>query len=449
MITFQEFMSNLSDIPSFIERALADHASDPMVIAAQIADEYNKQRNRTVLNYAKYLYDMNGQAVIDRTASTNRITSNFFRRLNVQRNTYLLGNGVFFADPATKEKLGTGFDQVMKRVGYNALIHGLTFGLWDKDRLINFKLSEFVPFWNEDTSALSAGIRYWQLTADSPRHVILYEKDGYTEFADDTSKRLRQVSEKHAYKTIINHTDFGGDEIVGFENYTDLPIVPMWGSDTHQSTLIGMRAKIDAYDLIASGFANDLDDCAEIYWLIGNASGMDELDLSEFRDRLKLQHIAKVDRDQTVTPYTQDIPYTARKEFLDMIRANIYEDFGGLDVHTIAAGATNDHIEAAYQPLDEEADDYEYQCTDFIKGILALQGIDDEPVYKRNRISNQTEATQMVLSAAEYLDQETILNKLPFITVDETEEIMKRKSAEELDRMAGFTQAFNEGTDSE
>ena len=163
---------------------------------------------------------------------------------------------------------------------------------------------------------------------------------------------------------------------------------------------------------------------------------MDDDDLQQFRDRLKLTHIGTVDTgDGTkVTPYTQDIPYQARKQYLDDIRSELYEGFGALDVHAVAAGATNDHIDAAYQPMDEEADDFEFQVTTFIKQLLELIGIDDEPLYKRNRISNMTEQTNMILSASEYLDQETVLNKLPFVTVDEVKEILKRRDAEDMDR---------------
>lgn len=434
MITFQEFLEEKDrDINSFIRRALSDHANDPMVQTAIIADEYNHQRNRTVMNYAKWLYDMNGTKVQDTVSSTNRIACNYFRRLNVQRNTYLLGNGVSFADTGTKEKLGSTFDSAVKNIAYKSLIHGVSFGFWNNTKLINFTIHEFIPFWNEETSALSAGIRFWQLSDDKPMNVTVYEADGYTDYIEMDNVFV-QKADKRAYKTIVQHTDFGGDEVVGTENYSDLPIKAMWGSELHQSTLIGLRPNIDAYDLIKSGFANDLDDCAEIYWLISNASGMDEVDMTQFRDRLKLQHIAKVDRDQAVTPYTQEVPSGSRETLLNRIKADIYEDFGALDVHTVAAGATNDHIDAAYQPMDEEADDFEFQVTEFIKQILELIGIEDEPVYKRNRISNQMEQVQMLIMEAPYLDEETIISKLPNITVDEVEAIMKRKSAEELDR---------------
>ena len=46
------------------------------------------------------------------------------------------------------------------------------------------------------------------------------------------------------------------------------------------------------------------------------------------------------------------------------------------------------------------------------------------------------EQTQMVLMAAQYLDDETLLGKLPWLTQEEVAEIMRRKSAEEISRYA-------------
>ena len=68
-------------------------------------------------------------------------------------------------------------------------------------------------------------------------------------------------------------------------------------------------------------------------------------------------------------------------------------------------------------------------------GLRDIMGIDDNPVFTRNRISNQKEQTDMVLSAAEYLDTETILSKLPFVTVDEVSEVLARKDAEMQQQM--------------
>jgi hypothetical protein len=137
-----------------------------------------------------------------------------------------------------------------------------------------------------------------------------------------------------------------------------------------------------------------------------------------------------------VQGYTHEVPHQARQTYLDSLRAGIYEDFGGLDVHTVAAGATNDHIEAAYQPMDEQADDYEYQLIECIQQLLKLAGqAQVQPIFKRNRIANQREMVEMLMLSAEYLDEETIVSKLPFISPDEIQQILERRDAEMQSRL--------------
>lgn len=465
MITYQDYeeAAKVSDESKrdFILNAINRHKGSDEYRIALDAEEYDKQQNSTIMSYIRYMYNALGRKVEDFTASNNKICSNFYHRLNTQRCVYLLGNGVSFTDhkkesiggngqktvvDETKDKLGRKFDTALKKGGYNALKHGVSFGFWNFDHITFYTLLQFVPFWDEETSDLRGGIKFWQISADKPLMAILYEEDGYTRYRmtkEDT--RFVEVEKKRGYMLTKTKTRDGGVESADYSNYDSFPIVPLWGSDLHQSTLVGMKGGIDAYDLVKSGFANDLDDVAQIYWLINGGNGMSEADVAKFRQKLKLNHMAVVDgENSSVTPYTQDIPHTARETFCASIRSQIYEDFGGLDVHTIAAGATNDHIDAAYQPMDEEADDFEYQVTEFIHGILDLIGVEDNPTFKRNRISNQQAQTGMVLSAAEYLDRETILNKLPFITVDEVAEVIARKDAE-MEQQMEMAQALQGG----
>lgn len=455
MYTYQDFEKRNSD-SEFLLNAIHEHKTGEYYKTAVDADLYDRQRNRTINEYVKVLYTLTGAPVEDFTASNSKIASNFFNRLNTQRNSYLLGNGITFKNggDTTKGKLGADFDDKVSQLAYYALIHGIAFGYWNVDHLHVYPVTEFVPLWDEDTGALRAGIRWYQIDDLKPLNITLYEEDGYTKFRKpSTGEDLEMIQPKRSYNLTIAHTDFGGDEVIGEDNYGELPIIPIYGSNLKQSTLIGMQRTIDSFDLIRSGFANDLSDVSQIYWLIENAGGMDDEDLARFRDRLKLQHIAVVDTtdDVKIQPYTNEVPYQSRQAYLNDLRSQLYEDFGGLDVHTISAGSTNDHIDAAYQPVDEEADKYEFQITKFIKQLLHLIGIEDEPLYKRNRISNQTEQTNMVLSAGEYLDEETIIKHLPFITVDEVEEILERKTAEDYERFAGTRRNANneENTDEE
>lgn len=438
MQTYQDFIKAANRI-AFIQNAIGKHRVSDEYKLAVIADEYDRQQNTTVTAALRKIYQANGMETVDFTASNNRIASNFFRRLNTQRAAYSLGNGITF-DTDVKEKLGEKFDTTLFNAGYKALIHGVTFGFWNVDRLHVFPLTEFVPLWDEDDGSLRAGIRYWSLDwSKKPVTAILYEEDGYTKYrtrAGATGLDLVEAEPKRGYRQVIQHTEAGGDEIVGEENYGALPIVPLYGNRQKQSTLVGMRSAIDSFDLIQSGFANDIQDCAQIYWIIGNALGMDDADVQAFMDRMRLNHVVVADTDNSaVTPHTQEIPYNAREAYLNRIKSSIYRDFGAFNPEDIAAGnVTATQINAAYQPMDEEADAFEYQVIEFVQQILALQGLEGTPQFKRNRISNMSEQVNMVIAESPYLDDETILSLLPNITPDMIPEILARRDAQEAVR---------------
>ena len=458
MLTYQDFAeAGDADREGFVLEAIERHKSGRAYRTARMADAYDRQENTTINAYVQKVFDITGSKLVDFTSSNNKIASNFFHRLNTQRTMYSLGQGVSFIDAdeaggrdETKERLGRHFDHDLRTLAYDALIHGVCFGFWNLDRMFVFPLTEFVPLWDECDGTLRAGIRFWRIDSSRPMQAVLYEADGYTRYrsrrdADGSAgERLEAVEGKRPYIERTSYTPADGvEQVIGGENYPALPVVPMWGSKLHQSTLVGMRQAIDSYDLIRSGFANDLTDCAQIYWLVSNAGGMGDKDLQKFLDRLKVNHVALVDSDDggNAQAYTQEIPYAARQAYLQSIRDGIYEDFGALDVHAVAAGATNDHIDAAYQPMDEEASDFEYQVSEFVQQLLALMGIDDAPVFKRTRISNQKEQVDMVMSEAPYLDRETVLRKLPNISPGEVPAIVERLDAEDGERMGTLANA--------
>ena len=455
MLTFQDF-EKADDKAKFVLSAISTYRNSDEYRMAELADEYDAQRNVTIQQTVRKLYTASGAVTEDPTVANNKIACNFFNRLNTQRCMYSLGNGVTFIDPyeaakgavdETKELLGRHFDHVLREAGYHALIHGWSYLFWDLDRVHEFTMREFVPLVDEYDGSLRAGIRFWQLDSTRPMNAVLYEQDGYTTYQTDANGRLVETKPKTAYKVTYVYTEADDDALeVIEENYSSLPIVRMYGSRLKQSTLVGMREAIDSYDLIQSGFANDLSDCAQIFWLVENYGGMDDEDLAEFLEKLKLNHVANVDTASGghVTPYTQEIPHEARKAYLDDIRARIYEDFGGLDVHTVAAGATNDHIDAAYQPLDENAADFEHWVSDAITQLLALQGIEDTPVFKRQRISNQKEQVEMLVQEAAWLDEATILRKLPNLTPDEVVAVMLANEDEDMARMGIVQQEAEE-----
>lgn len=426
------------DLLNFVFNAIAEHKASLLYSEALTAYEYFRKRNVTITKYQKLLYTLSGEAVPDNFSANYKFCNAFFPIFIKQENSFLLGNGVTFNEDSTKEKLGgDAFDKELYVAGENALWGAVSFMFFNLDHIDVFKVTEFAPLIGTEDGALHAGIRFWQIDANHPLRATLYEEDGYTEMiwreGDADGEILRP---KQAYMQIVRQSVADGVEILDGENYPNFPIVPLWANREHQSELTGLREKIDGYDLIQSGFANDLDDASQIYWIINNAGGMDEVDLKKFIDQIKRVKAAVVEEDGAkAEAHTMELPYQARQAGLADLRDSLYRDAMALDTDKITAGnVTATAIESAYENLELKCDGYEYCVTEAINALLALVGVEDAPTYHRRKTTNQPEITNMVLAAAQFLDDETILKHLPFLNIDEIDEILERKDEEEAER---------------
>ncbi len=438
MITYQDFQE-AKNVPEFITSAISAHKSSPAYKIAADAEEYDRQNNVTIMRYEKVLYTLRGDAVVDRYSPNHKICSNFFNRFVTQENQYLLGNGVTLQDDGNKERLGISFDRALQTMGRNALVQGVSFGFWNYDHLETVKLTEFVPLYDEDTGALMAGIRFFQIDSDKPLRATLYEPDGYTEYVRPAGEEMRVQQDKRDYIQISVSSDADGVEIVSGMNYDGFPVIPMFGNEHHQSELVGLRQSIDAYDLIRSGFANDMDG-AHIYWMLKNSGGMDDVDIAKLLERINVLQAAAVDDESDITAHEISIPYESRVAYLEKLEQDMYNDYQALNVVELSAGnKTATEIRAAYQPFDNKADAFEYCVLQFLEALFAIVGIEDEPTFTRNRIASQSDDMQTLLMAAEYLDEDYIVKKVCAILgdPDAAQGIMDRKAGETLNRLMG------------
>lgn len=429
----------------FIISAIADHKATPEYKIAQDAEMYMKTLNPTIMEYKKLLYTITGEAVPDNFSANHKCASSFFKRFVTQENQYLLGNGTSFGEEGTKERLGgEDFDLQLQKAGRAALVGGLSFGFANLDHIEVFKYTEFKPLWDEEDGSLKAGIRYWQVDDTKPLRATLYELDGYTEYIKRKDENMQILKEKRAYQQIVRTSEVDGTEILDGQNYPTFPIVPLWGNPEHQSELVTIRSQIDAYDLIKSGFANDLDDASMIYWTITNAGGMDDVDLAQFLERMKVVKAAVVGDDASgnakAEAHTLDVPYQSREAYLTRLEADMYKDAMALDTTQIAAGqVTATQIEAAYEPLNEKADMFEYCVLEFVHGILDVLGIDDTVTFVRSRMANKAEEINALLAGAEYLSQEYITEKLLTILgdIDRVDEVLAQIADDSMSRLSG------------
>jgi SPP1 family phage portal protein len=421
----------------FVRSLINMRNDDPMYRMAVIADQYDRHLNVTIREYQKMLYTVSGKAIPDNYSANYKMSSRFFNRFVVQEVQYLLGNGISWEDDDTVKKVGKDFDSKVQKCAKDALVMGVAFGFFNLDHLEVFDLKEFIPLYDEENGSLSAGVRYWQINPQKPLRATLYEMDGYTDYIWRNSVG-EVLHEKKPYITKYIMTEADGTMIYDGENYPAFPIVPLWGNPHHQSELIGLREQIDCHDLIKSGYANTVDEASLIYWTIKNAGGMDDVDMAEFLQRIRQLHVATATDEAYAEPHQLEAPYNSREALLDRLRSDLYEDAMALDTKNIAGGvATATQIRAAYEPLNNKADQFAYCVLDFLQGIMAVAGIEDKPTFTPSMIVNKSEEIQTVVQAAPYLPDDYVTRKVLTIfgDIDQAEDILKQMSADELSRI--------------
>lgn len=428
----------------FMVSVIAEHRGSPAYKRAVTANEYYAKKNTTISKYQKFLYTMSGKAVPDHFSANYKTRTMFFRAMVIQQVQYILSNGITFTNASTKERMGRDFDYKMQLAAKRAMIDGVSFVFANYDHVEVFGFADtptapgFAPLYDEETSLLRAGIRYWYSGESGHEilHMTMYAEDGYETYIKDGDE-ITVVEPKRGYIATTRSTGDGVLVETVYSNYPTFPIVPMYANDLHESELEGLRESIDCYDYIKNGLANDIDDTAGIYWTIKNSGGFDDVDMAKFLDRMRVVKAASVGDDGAeIEAHTLDVPVEARKTMLDVLTADLYRDAMMLNVSELSAGnKTATEIRAAYQPQDNKAADMEYLITDAIVKLLAVFGLDDEPTYRWNRIANLTEETEMVLLAANYLDDEAILNHLPWLTPEEVTDILRRRDAEGMRRL--------------
>lgn len=462
MKTFQDLLAvgeNDRDRADFLLGAVQQFQTSELFKTARDADAYYRHLNPTIMKAQRVVFNLLGQATEDLYRPNHKIPSRFFYYFVTQQVQFLLGNGVIFSDIDDKDAaLGRDFDSAVQRAATYALCAGVSFGYWNNDHLEIFPIYDadlpcFVPLWDEETAELRAGIRWWQMDASKPLRLTLYEEDGVTEYirrprGKDQAKDndIEILKPKQPYKSRIERSDATGAVLIPLGNYEGeshpiLPIIPFFNVN-RQSELVGGRETLDAYDLMVSGLVNNTDEGNLIYWVLKNANAMDEEDDAKFLAQLHRTHVAHADGDDGVGIEHQivEVPVDASEAAIDKLRRQLFDDFMALDIKEISGGAaTATQIRAAYEPLNQKTSRFEYQVTDFLRGVLALAGVDEEPTYRRDTIVNASEEITNILQAAEYLDPDTITRQLCGVLglIDDADEIIAKRKADELTRFSG------------
>ena len=439
---------NEQDTMQFILTVISEHKTSDLYRVSEDAGLYYRHENPTIMRAQKIVYDMMGRAQVDKAAKNNKIPCRYYFYFVTQEVQYLLGNGVSFADSATKDYLGgASFDIALQDLTTKAINAGQAYGFWNYDHLEVFSASPngsdpaFAPLWDEENGSLRAGVRFWQIDANKPLRVTLYEEDGITEYIRRKGEEMQIMKEKRPYVVTQAYSEATDETVIlDGKNYPAFPIIPLYNINK-QSELIGAKETLDAYDLLASQLVNNVDEGNLIYWVLKNYGGMDEIDDAKFLQQLRTTRVAHTDgggNGSDIDFHTVEAPVAANETALAKLRDQLFDDFMALDTKNIASGAaTATQIKAAYEPLNAKVNMLETKVSDFILALLQLVGIDDVPTYTRAVIVNKQEETTNVLQAAQFLSDEYVTSKVLEINgdIDKLDDVQAQKAAGDMARM--------------
>lgn len=429
MLTYQDYEA-AADKEAFISKAIDEYISSDLYKFAKVADKYYDGEN--MIMDVKSHHISIGETNIDLAAI--RTPSAIFKRLIIQMVQTLWAYGVQLKDENLKDMLGSDFDYTASSISENSALHSVCFGFWNLDKIQMFTARECFVLKDERTSKEMVAIRFWQLDDTRPMYVQLYELNGWTEFKK-VGNDLTLILEKQPYRKSVTEYNAMPPTIEPLDGYETLPVIPLYANKRHTSELsTPIKNKIDLMDFILSGFGDSVLRTKIIYWVLQGFGGTLD-DFKKMRNEINESGIiAPVGDEVGADAKVVDLPFGAVSYALDKLEAGIYLDFMGLRLSEISGGSlTNVAIETAQENLTLKVSDFEWQNFDFVRRILALQGIKTEDIkFKRRGIANKTEIMTMLMMCRADLDLQTALEKNPLVEPDEVQVIMDRLAAEQL-----------------
>ena len=385
-----------------------------------------------ILNYRIFFIDADGQVQEDKTKSNIKICHPFFRILAEQETQYILSGkeSIFKSDiPELQSELDTYFnsnDDFLSEL-YDVILGTVVKGFdyfyayKDEEGRTAFQCAdslgvvevraketddgcEYVIFWYIDRIGKdNKKIKRIQVWDDAQTFFYVQEDDGAI---------IKDESEK------INprpHTLYkkDNDDATYYEGFGFIPFIRLDNNKKQQSGLVPIKDKIDSYDLMNCGLANNIQDTNEALYVVKGFQG-DNLD--ELMVNIKAKKHIGVDEDGAVEIHTIDIPYEARKIKMDIDEKNIFRFGCGVNTESLkdTSATVSIAIKSAYANLDLKCNGFTRGLKKFLRKIVKIvlaeinanNGTDymQKDVYfnlEREIITNEQENAQIRLLEAQ------------------------------------------------
>lgn len=393
----------------------------------------------------------------------NRIAHNFHQLITDEEVDYLLSYapiidiGSSESNTRLTDILGDNFLKISRELDVEACNSGCAWLHWwlDNDNKNNkaFKYAsvpsdQIIPIMDDSLEkTFSRLIRYYKVKRHEGVSKKIYLR---VEVWDDT------VCEYFLLPGDVDFTTIGGarDDGMLIHNLGRIPFIMCPNNIRHQSSLKKYKGLIDAYDIVMSGYVNDVVDIQEVIYILENYAGTD---LGEFTKDLKKFKAVTVGSDGIdgakgdLRTLSINIPVEARNSLLESLKKQIYVSGQALSRDVTSVGnASGETLKFFYRDLDLKVGDKEVEFTAGYKELTRIVcELFNIPISKaiqitftRNRISSDKETAEICKSSMGIIPQKLIWANHPFVdNVEECEKMWNEEHAdvdpyEELNRGA-------------
>ncbi|MEG1497583.1 MAG: phage portal protein [Clostridiales bacterium] len=301
----------------------------------------------------------------------------------------------------------------------------------------NVPSSQIVPIYSDRLdSTLDAVLRTYTARDDTGDEITKYEI-----WTDKEASFFEQKGKAGLMAAQLN--DEGANSITHDMGY--VPFVPFYNNGTKTGDLPMYKELIDQYDLVISGFANDLADIQEVIFVLRNYGGED---LNTFLSDLKRYKAVKVEGDSNssgggVETMQIEIPVEARVKFLDLLKKQIFVSGQGVDPDPENFGNSSGvALKYLYSLLEIKAGlletEFRAGFSQLLKLIFHYTKMNEDTriqqIYIRNSIENDLETAQIAAQSIGIISQKSILQNHPWVEDVEAElKQLDEESMEELD----------------
>jgi hypothetical protein len=426
MLSFQDFeiARDAGAIEDFIAAAISQYYASPLYQKAVIDDQYYEGDNPTLMSYFATL-EIDGGKKIDLLPKI-RISTGIFKRLITLQVNSLWYNGVQLDTQPMKEKLGQYFDNVAVNICTGAAVHSVGYGFWNYDHLEQFTALEYFPLQDERTKMDMAGIRFWSIGPYKPDIIQLYELDGWSEYRRVNGGLPYLVLEKQPYRRTYR-SDALGTEIISGENYPGFPVVPLYVNSRHKGEMTTpIRSKIDLYDILNTGFGDQVLRTKLLNWVLEGMSGDVEYLLAQ-KEVIEKFGIIAPNGDVNAHPELISLPYEAVMNFLAELEKAIFRDAIVTNPQELmGSNLTATAIDNSFRAERLKVSDTEWNQALFVQRILDLIGIKSKTIkFKAESVTSDIEITQRLAMYPD-LDMETKLILDPLFPPEMIDDILDR-----------------------